>query len=153
MDYSRVVARLTYFPFEGVSSEAECSLMTEMSNKALATFHLMSTTGQQEWQIRLECDDGSIIATQNGGTHQSRDDDEALQLRIGDEDQIPEGETQLQHTWNRLIEDFCLAIQRGDVKHKTVPYLPTFADGLRTQELISAAEVSDAEGRWVQVEA
>ena len=57
----------------------------------------------------------------------------------------------LRHTWNRLIADFVAAIRAGDVRHATVPHLPTIADGLRAQEVVAAAERADAERRWVDL--
>ena len=57
----------------------------------------------------------------------------------------------MQHTWNRLVADFVAAVRAGDVRHATVPHLPTIEDGLRAQEVIAAAERADAERRWVDV--
>ena len=152
LDFSRAVGRLTYHPYQGTNADDGCSLIAELTNGALAEFRLMITTGQRERQIRLEGEEGSLLVTDESAIRQYRDDDQPLHLQIGDDDQIPEGEETLQYTWYRLIEEFCSAIKRGDTRHNTVPNLPTFADGLRSQELISAAEVSDAEMRWVQID-
>ena len=58
----------------------------------------------------------------------------------------------MQHTWNRLIADFVKAVRRGDVAHTSVPHLPTLDDGLRNQEIIAAARLSENERRWVSLD-
>jgi hypothetical protein len=44
------------------------------------------------------------------------------------------------------------AIRAGDVAHASVPTLPSFADGLRLQEVFAAVERSHAQDRWVALE-
>ncbi|MCP4395940.1 MAG: hypothetical protein GY801_01320, partial [bacterium] len=39
--------------------------------------------------------------------------------------------------------EFVKAVRRGDVAHATVPHLPTLDDGLRNQEIIAAARLSE----------
>lgn len=79
------------------------------------------------------------------------DDLEPVEVEIPASDQAQPDIPMLQHTWNRLIADFVAAVRVGDIRHETVPALPTFADGLRTMEVICAAERSDAEQRWVKL--
>ena len=76
---------------------------------------------------------------------------EATSLEIPKSDQVPESVTLIQHAWNRLIADFITAVRRGDVAHASVPHLPTFVDGLRAQEVITAARRSEDERRWVDL--
>lgn len=88
-------------------------------------------------------------------------EEQVLLQRIGDaepsEVEIPASDRaqpdipMLQHTWNRLIADFVTAVRADDRQRRNVPALPTFADGLRTTEMICAAERSDAEQRWVKL--
>lgn len=70
---------------------------------------------------------------------------------IPDEVQAPQGADVLQFAWGRLIADFVCAIRTGDKGHHTVPHLPTLEDGLRTQEVMAAAKLAEAERRWVTI--
>jgi predicted dehydrogenase len=56
-----------------------------------------------------------------------------------------------QHTWNRLIADFIGAVRDDDKDHESYPSLPTLTDGLRTEEVISAARRSSSAERWATV--
>ena len=66
-------------------------------------------------------------------------------------EQVPDGISLIQYTWNRLIADFITAIRRGDKDHTVVPHLPTLTDGLNGQEIIEAARRAEAEQRWVSL--
>ncbi|GEM_PF-4199577 len=94
-------------------------------------------------------DDGTLVMTQETVALQRGDTSETLP--IPEEDAAPPDIPLLQHTWNRLIADFITVIRRGDVAHATAPHLPSFADGLRNQEVFAAVERADAERRWVEV--
>jgi predicted dehydrogenase len=72
-------------------------------------------------------------------------------LEIAESDRQPPDILSGQHTWNRLIADFVSAVRRGDVQHQSVPHLPHVSDGLATQEVIAACELSHAERRWVDL--
>jgi predicted dehydrogenase len=48
-----------------------------------------------------------------------------------------------------LLADFIAAIRRGGVAHRSVPSLPTIADGLRAQEAVAAIEQASRERREV----
>jgi predicted dehydrogenase len=82
---------------------------------------------------------------------QRHDDTEPIELEIADADKaVPPSDLQ-QHTWNRLIEDFIGAVRNDDKDHESYPNLPTLTDGLRTEEVISAARRSSSTGRWATV--
>ena len=52
------------------------------------------------------------------------------------------------HTWNRLIEDFIVAVRNDDKDHGSYPSVPTLTDGLPTEEVIDATRQSRSTGRW-----
>ena len=56
------------------------------------------------------------------------------------------------YTWDKVVGDFLLALRSGDVAHRTVPDLPTLADGLEAQKVVYAARLSDRDNRWVRIE-
>ncbi len=60
----------------------------------------------------------------------------------------PEGGT-LAGALAGLLADFIAAIRGGDVAHRSVPALPTIADGLRVQEAVAAIEQASRERREV----
>lgn len=68
-----------------------------------------------------------------------------------EEDKQPSEFLSGQHTWNRLIADFVTAVRNKDYLHEMVPYLPTISDGLCTQEVIKACEISHIKQRWVKL--
>jgi hypothetical protein len=49
-----------------------------------------------------------------------------------------------QHSWNRLIEYVIGAVLNDDKDHRSHPNLPILTDGLRTEEVISAARRSSS---------
>jgi predicted dehydrogenase len=55
------------------------------------------------------------------------------------------------HGRNRLAADFVAAVRRGEAVREVGAPLATFADGLRSQEAIAAAERAHGERRWVSV--
>ncbi len=57
----------------------------------------------------------------------------------------------IQHTRNRLIEDFIGPVRNDDKHHESYPSLPTLTDGLRTEEVIDAARRSSNTRRWAPV--
>ncbi len=152
LNFRRTVARLTHYSAPGTSFEDSYLLLVELSNQMTGVLSFMMTAGQPEWQTILVGEEGTLVVKHEGVTQQCRDDGDPVQLEIPESDQVPQGVAMLQYTWNRLVEDFCTAIRQGDVDHKYVPHLPTFTDGMRTVELIAAAELSHAEGRWVHLD-
>lgn len=127
--------------------------LAELSNGVLGDFFITPTAGQDEWRLMLIGDQGTLLITDGGQTitRQCADDDQPMMLAIPATDQAPAGVNLLQHTWNRLIADFVLAIRQGDTVHGTLPHLPTLTDGLRVEEIIAAARASATEERWVAV--
>ena len=148
---TRVVGRLSLSSFPGTNVDESYLLLTELSNGGLGDFRMLVTPGQAEARIILVGQEGTLTETRLGVTRQCRDDDEPVSLEIPEADRVPEGVQLLQHTWNRLVADFCAAVRQGDVAHESVPHLPTFADGLRVQQLIAAAERAESERRWVNL--
>ena len=109
------------------------------------------TPGEGEWRAILFGGEGTLRLTHEEVVLQRREDDEPAAVPIPEADQVPDGVDLLQHTWNRLIADFCTAIREEDVASESVPHLPTVEDGLRVQEFIAAAELAERERRWVDL--
>ena len=151
LEFAQVVGRLPSGPIPGTSVDGSYLLLAELSNGSLGSFRYSFGPGQGEYQTVLYGSEDTLTVTHQSVVRQCRDDEEPVTLQIPETDQVPEGVRLLQHTWNRLISDFCTAIRQGDIAHESVAHLPTFADGLRVQEFIAAAERSEAERRWVDV--
>ena len=151
LELTQVVGRLLPSTIPRTNVDECYLLLAEMSNGGLGDFRLKPTPGQWEWRTTLFGTEGTLTLTHESVVRQCRDDDEPVPLQVPEVDQVPDGVELLQHTWNRLIADFCSAIRRSDIGHKSVAHLPTFADGLRVQEFIAAAERSEAERRWVDL--
>ena len=149
LEVTRLVGRLVPASVPGTNTDLGYLLLTELSNGGSATFSTRLTPGEGQWKVTLFGDEGTLRADHQQVVRQCRGDDAPVSLAVPASDQVPEGTNLLQHTWNRLIADFCAAVRETDVAHESVPHLPTFADGLRVQELIAGAERSEAERRWV----
>jgi predicted dehydrogenase len=126
-------------------------LLAELTDGVLGQFRLTLTTGQPEWRLVLHGEGGTLEVTHQAVVRRCAGEVEATSLEIPKSDQVPEGVTLIQHAWNRLIADFITAVRRGDVAHASVPHLPTLVDGLRAQEVIAAARLSEEERRWVNL--
>lgn len=74
-----------------------------------------------------------------------------IELEIAGADKAVPSTKLIQHTWNRLIEDFVRAVRNDDKDHQRYPSHPTLADGLRTEEVIDAARRSSNTGHWATV--
>jgi predicted dehydrogenase len=147
----RVASQVVPNNMPGLSADRAYFLLVELSGGAVGQYRCEVSPGEHEWRTVLVGAEGTLRVTHQDVVCQRADDDEPVPLAITDADRIADGVPMLQHTWNRLIADLCSAIRAGDVAHRTVPHLPTFADGLRTVELIAAAERAEAERRWVDL--
>lgn len=157
-EFTGVDARLAYWEgHPSITAERSYLMLAELTNHGLGSFRCATMRGQQGWQTILTGAEGSLILrSYNAGdvTHeevirQRRDDPEPVELELPEQ---PDPKISLlQYTWNRLIEDFITAIQRGDRAHTSVPHLPHFEDGLRLQEIFATADKSNAERRWVEL--
>ena len=125
----------------------------ELTGGVLAQFSLSVTPGEDVWRMTIVGDEGSLTIPDAGTTiiRQRQDDHEPVALAIQAADSLPQSSTLMQHTWNRLIEDFIGAVRDGDREHIDRPNLATLTDGLRTEEVIAAARLSSADRRWVTV--
>ena len=146
-----VASRVVPNNLPGLNADRAYFLLVELSGAAVGQYSYEVSPGEQEWRAVLVGENGTLRVTHQDAIRQCGGDDEPVPLAIADTDRIPDGVPVLQHTWNRLIADLCSAIRAGDVAHRTAPHLPTFADGLRTVELIAAAERAEAERRWVDL--
>ena len=127
--------------------------LAELSGGILAQFCFSMTVGEDRFSWFIVGDEGSLRIPDSGTAvvRQRYDDDEPIELEIASADEAV-GSTDLQqHTWNRLIADFIGAVRDDDKDHESYPSLPTLTDGLRTEEVISAARRSSSTGRWATV--
>ncbi|MCP4403759.1 MAG: Gfo/Idh/MocA family oxidoreductase [bacterium] len=126
--------------------------LAELTGDIMGLFRVTLSTGQPQWNLVLNGEGGTLTVAHDVVVGQYADDDEPREFEIPLSDQAPSGTNMMQHGWNRLIADFVKAVRRGDVAHATVPHLPTLDDGLRNQEIIAAAGLSEKERRWVNVD-
>jgi predicted dehydrogenase len=127
--------------------------LAELSGGILAQFCFSITVGEDRFSWFIVGDEGSLRIPDSGTAvvRQRHDDEEPIELEIASADKAV-GSTDLQqHTWNRLIADFIGAVRDDDKDHQSYPSLPTLTDGLRTEEVISAARRSSSAGRWATV--
>jgi predicted dehydrogenase len=154
-EFTRLVGRVLPFSLSAEPGYImDCGanmLLAEMTDDILGQFRLTMTTGQPEWRLVLHGEEGTLDVTDEAIIRQRADEDGAAALEIPELDQVPDGVTLMQHNWNRLIADFITAVRGGDLVHGLVPHLPTLVDGLRVEEVISAAQRSEEERRWVDV--
>lgn len=156
-EFTRIASRITPITIKQANDYridgGRSAHLVELTNDILGSFYITTTAGENEWRLTLLGDEGSleIAHASQTVTRQRADDDQPVVLAISESDQVPEGTKLMQHTWNRLISDFVQAIRSGDMAHSSVPHLPTLTDGLRAEEIVAAARLSDAEDRWVTV--
>jgi predicted dehydrogenase len=127
--------------------------LAELSHGVIGQFSLTVGPGQDRWNMVLIGDEGSLAIPDAGTSlvRQRADDHEPVEVPISAEHRAPAGVDLLQHTWNRLIADFVRAVRDRDIEHDGVPHLATLTDGLRTEEIISAARRSNKARQWVMV--
>ena len=150
-------------------SDAAAFVLAETTEGGIANLRLSFNPGQPErWTVicgeqgslTMRCD--WVSAAEEGGGlvtlsnevcawAQSAGDSDPVRLEIAPDDRQPDGVLSGQHTWNRLIKDFVAAVRRKDVRHETVPHLPSVADGLAVQQVIDACERSAAGNGWAEV--
>ena len=127
--------------------------LAELSGGIFAKFWLSVTVGEDRFSWLIAGDEGSLRIPDSGTVvvRQRHDDDEPVELEIASVDKVVPSTELIQHTWNRLIEDFIEAVRNDDKHHETYPSLPTLTDGLRTEEVIDAARRSSDTRRWATV--
>jgi len=168
-DFKRAVCSLTGAGAAGtVPADTSAFVTAEMSDRRLGSLRLSMTPGEPERRITLCGEEGTLALSAEWVTigqgdatmtlsnevrvfRQRADDADPVSLEIAESDRQPPDVLSGQHTWNRLIADFVSAVRRGDVQHQSVPHLPHVSDGLATQEVIAACELSHAERRWVDL--
>lgn len=128
-------------------------LLAELSDGVLGQFGLCVTAGEDLWRLLIVGDEGSLRIPDPGTTvvRQRHDDDEPVELEIAAVDRLDPGADLMQHTWNRLVEDFINAVRDDDRRHERHKDLPSLSDGLRTEEIIEAARRSSDERQWATV--
>jgi predicted dehydrogenase len=119
--------------------------LAELSHGLIGQFSLTVGPGQDRWNMILIGDEGSLAIPDAGTSlvRQRADDDEPVEVPISAEDRAPAGVDLLQHTWNRLVADFVRAVRGRDIEHEACRHLATLTDGLRIEEIISAARRSN----------
>jgi predicted dehydrogenase len=127
--------------------------LAELSGGILAQFCFSITVGEDRFSWLIVGDEGSLRIPDSGTVvvRQRHDDDQPVELEIASVDKVVPSTELIQHTWNRLIEDFIGAVRNDDKHHESYPSLPTLTDGLRTEEVIDAARRSSSTGRWATV--
>lgn len=127
--------------------------LAELTGGILGQFCMSLGVGEHRWSLVVVGDEGSLWIPDATTTviRQRFDDDEPVTLEIAERDQQSISEDLLQHTWNRLVEDFIAAIREDDQRHENHPSLAELSDGLRTEEVIAAARRSSTERQWVTV--
>ena len=155
-----------------IPSDTSASVMMEMSDRGFGVIQLAITPGGPERNITIGGEDGTLTLSSNWVTlqheeegnkmrtlsnevqvlRQRADESAPVNLEIEKSDRQPELMQSGQHTWNRLISDFVTAVRHGDIKHESVPHLPHISDGLASQQVISACELSHTKRRWVSLE-
>jgi predicted dehydrogenase len=126
--------------------------LAELSGGISAQFCLSITAGEDRFSWSIIGDEGSLRIPDSGTVvvRQRHDDDQPVELEIARADKVVPSTDLIQHTWNRLIEDFIGAV-RNDKDHESYPSLPTLTDGLRTEEVIDAARRSSSTRCWATV--
>jgi predicted dehydrogenase len=152
IDFDRIASRISSVRFRDLVLPYACSLLVELANGATAEVCVMTTKGQNERDAFVVGEEGSLFVTHESVVRQLRDDKEPVAVVIPDRDQLPQGAQLLQHTMNRIAEDFCDAVRTSGVEERSHTNLPSFEDGLHCQKVIAAAEKSDVKKRWVQNE-
>lgn len=151
--------------------ETLASVLAETSDGSVGNFRLLINPGQPERNIVVGGVEGTLTLSSQWETvpqdrdsqrrmtlcnelqvirQRSRDKDPVV-LEVSEADRQPTEVLSGQHTWNRLIADFVSAVRKGDRGHRSVPHLPHISDGLDAQRLIGACELSNAEGRWIDL--
>ena len=127
--------------------------LAELSGGILAQFCFSITVGEDRFSWLIVGDEGSLRVPDSGTVvvRQRHDDDEPVELEIASADKAVPSTELIQHTWNRLIENFIEAVRNDDKDHENYPSLPTLNDALRTEEVIDAARRSSSTGRWATV--
>jgi predicted dehydrogenase len=127
--------------------------LAELSGGILAQFCFSITVGEDRFSWFIVGDEGSLRIPDSGTVvvRQRHDDDQPVELEIASVDKVVPSTELIQHTWNRLIEDFIGAVRNDDKHHESYPSLPTLTDGLRTEEVIDAARRSSNTRRWATV--
>lgn len=126
--------------------------LAKLTNGILGDFRFTATSGEGSWEFVLSGDEGTFVINHGDAIRRQRaDENEPVLLEIPEPAQVPADVSLIQYTWNRLVADFIQAVRQGDVAHKSVPHLPTALDGLRCQEIIAGARISNEETRWVSL--
>lgn len=153
------------------SRETFASVLAETADGAVGNFRLLINPGQPERRIVLGGAEGTLtLSSQWLSVPQDQDsqrrmtlcnelqvirqrsrEEDPFVLEAADADCQPGEVLSGQHTWNRLIADFVSAVRNNDRGHCGVPHLPHISDGLAAQRLIQACELSNSEGRWIDL--
>lgn len=147
---SRLVARPVPLEPEVSIDGGNCKILAVLTDNVLGDFHMTLAPGLPEYSIVFIGEKGTLKVTHEAAIRQCLDDAEELAMDVPVKDRLPDGVDINQHTWNRLISDFVSAIHNADIKHSSVPHLPKLEDGLRAQEIITAARLSEDKRSWVE---
>ena len=153
-EFKKVVSRLVEKPVplepEVTLDGGDCKILAVLTDNVLGDFHMTLTPGLPGYSMIFIGEKGTLKVAHETARRQCLDDAAEVALDVPVKDRLPEGVDINQHTWNRLISDFVFAIRNADIKHSSVPHLPKLEDGLRTQEVVAAARLSEDKGSWVE---
>ena len=155
-DYKRVASQLVSRSLPGEPdmeiAGGSSMVLASLSNGVTADNRLQLVAGMPKWEMMINGEKGALRVTHERTWLHNLNEDEAIELEQSDHDKVQDAEGLLQHTWNRLIADFVTAIRNNDKARATVPNLPTLLDGLKAQQVLSAAILSTSEYRWVDLD-
>ena len=129
-----------------VTADDTCVVTVEFATGALASLHL-SGAARYGSGDRLEIygSEGTLVLDNDGTLRGARGRDRAprpIPVPATNDPTLPADTSPMLAGFVRLARAFVDAIQAGQ------PRPPTFADGLRVQEVIGAAQKSSQDGQW-----
>jgi predicted dehydrogenase len=129
-----------------VDADDNFAVLLRFANNALGSVHVSATAGHEgDEQITLSGADGTLILRDGVLLGGRRGDFSLTELPIPDRlmgGLVPGGHFLVQPT-TLLMRAWGQAIRDG------LPVSPTFADGMKTQELLDGALRSSQQGRWI----
>lgn len=128
-----------------VDADDNYAVLLRFANGALGTIHVTATSAfEGDEEITLSGADG-MLCVRDGALWGARAGDAAIDEIAVDEsfDEFPPFEHFLTAPTARLIQEWTRSIQTGQ------PASPSFADGVKVQEILDGVARSSHQGRWI----